>query len=92
MVDLKEGMPVSSSSSSPSSSLPLSTMQIDVEMWKIAEERAQEILNTIQPICVADRSRNEIFAYVQTLARDRLGTEVSNLVLQFTCLAFCFVY
>ncbi|KAF3556643.1 hypothetical protein F2Q69_00017760 [Brassica cretica] len=78
MVDLKEGMPVSSSSSSPSSSLPLSTMQIDVEMWKIAEERAQEILNTIQPICVADRSRNEIFAYVQTLVRNRLGTEVFN--------------
>uniref|UniRef100_M4DKF9 Uncharacterized protein n=1 Tax=Brassica campestris TaxID=3711 RepID=M4DKF9_BRACM len=78
MADLKEGKPVSSSSSSPSSSLSLSTMQIDVEMWKIAEERAQEILNTIQPICVADRSRNEIFAYVQTLVRNRLGTEVFN--------------
>ncbi|CAH8376326.1 unnamed protein product [Eruca vesicaria subsp. sativa] len=79
MVDLKEGTSNSSSSSSSSSpSLSLSTMQIDRELWMIAEERAQEILNTIQPIYVSDITRSEIVNYVQTLVKDRLGTEVFN--------------
>lgn len=42
----------------------------------LAEERAQEILNAIQPIFASDRSRNEIINYVQTLIKDRLGIEV----------------
>ncbi|KAF8085702.1 hypothetical protein N665_0650s0015 [Sinapis alba] len=73
MVDLQEGISVSSSSSS---ALSLSTMQIDGELWMFAEERAQEILNTIQPVFVSDRSRNEIIGYLQTLVKDRLGLEV----------------
>lgn len=42
----------------------------------VAEERAQEILNAIQPVFVSDKSRNEIIDYVQTLIKDRLGIEV----------------
>ncbi|KAJ4903984.1 Nucleotidyltransferase family protein [Raphanus sativus] len=53
-------------------------MQFDIELWMVAEERAQEILNTIQPIIVSDRSRNEIVYYLQTLVKDRLGLEVFN--------------
>ncbi|KAL0896636.1 hypothetical protein Bca101_080597 [Brassica carinata] len=68
----------SSSSSSSSSSLSLSTMQINVELWMVAEERAQEILNTIQPVFISYRSRNEIIDYLQTIVKDRLGLEVFN--------------
>ena len=51
-------------------------MAIDGELWMVAEERAQEILNAIQPVFVSDKSRNEIIDYVQTLIKDRLGIEV----------------
>ncbi|CAH8392860.1 unnamed protein product [Eruca vesicaria subsp. sativa] len=80
MADLQERMSLSSSSSSSSSSSPsslsLSTLPIDGELWMVAEERAQEILNAIQPVFVSDRSRSEIIHYVQTLIKDRLGIEV----------------
>ncbi|KAJ0259451.1 NTP_transf_2 domain-containing protein [Hirschfeldia incana] len=79
MADIKERMHVSSSSSSSSSSsVSTMQMQIDGELWIVAEERAQEILNVIQPVYVSDRSRNEIINYLQTLVKGRLGLEVFN--------------
>ncbi|XP_024012974.1 uncharacterized protein LOC18020024 isoform X2 [Eutrema salsugineum] len=83
MGDIQERLSVSSSSSSSSSSLSLSTAQpkgdslpIDGESWMIAEERAHEILNTIQPAVVSDRSRNEIIDYVRSLIMSHYGIEV----------------
>ncbi|CAH2063978.1 unnamed protein product [Thlaspi arvense] len=83
MGDIQEILSVSSSSSSSSSSLSLSTAQpkgnslpTDAEFWMIGEERAHEILSTIQPIIVSDRSRNEIINYVQTLIKSHDGIEV----------------
>lgn len=99
MGDIQERLSVSSSSSSSSSSLSLTTAQpranplpIDAESWMIAEERAHEILTTIQPAIVSDRSRNEIINYVQTLIKSHDGIEVRNsslvlsLVLSFSVL------
>lgn len=83
MGDIRERLSVSSSSSS-SSSLSLSTttqptgdpLPIDEESWMIAEERAHEILCTIQPVVVSDRSRNEIIDYVRSLIKSHDGIEV----------------
>ncbi|XP_023637951.1 uncharacterized protein LOC17886661 isoform X2 [Capsella rubella] len=83
MGDIQERLSVSSSSSSSSSSLSLSTAQpkgvslpIDGDSWRIAEERAHEILCTIQPVVISDRSRNEIIDYVRTLIKSHDGIEV----------------
>ncbi|KAG7561076.1 polymerase nucleotidyl transferase domain [Arabidopsis thaliana x Arabidopsis arenosa] len=83
MGDIQERLSVSSSSSSSSSSLSLSTSQpkadsllIEEESWMIAEERAHEILCTIQPALVSDKSRNEIIDYVRTLIKSHDGIEV----------------
>ncbi|KAL1207921.1 hypothetical protein V5N11_034216 [Cardamine amara subsp. amara] len=46
------------------------------ESWMIAEERAQEILCTIQPVVISDRSRNEIIDYVRSLIKIHDGIEV----------------
>lgn len=86
MGDIQERLSVSSSSSSSSSSsFSLSTAQpkgdslpIDEESWMIAEERAYEILCTIQPAVVSDRSRNEIIDYLRTLIKSHDGIEVRN--------------
>lgn len=85
MVDIQERRSVSTSSSSTSSSSSLTAAQpkgnslpIDAESWMIAEERAHEILTTIQPAIVSDRSRNEIIDYVQTLIKSHDGIEVRN--------------
>lgn len=85
MGDIQERLSVSSSSSSSSSSFSLSTAQpkgdslpIDEESWMIAEERAYEILCTIQPAVVSDRSRNEIIDYLRTLIKSHDGIEVTN--------------
>ncbi|KAF8102043.1 hypothetical protein N665_0201s0333 [Sinapis alba] len=83
MGDIQERLSVSSSSSSSTCSLSITTTQnkadplpIDGEFWMIAEERAHEILNTIQPAIVSDRSRNEIIDYVHTLIKSHDGIEV----------------
>ncbi|KAG2328821.1 hypothetical protein Bca4012_021549 [Brassica carinata] len=83
MGDIQERLSVSSSSSSSTCSLSLTTAQpkgdslpVDGEFWMIAEERAHEILNTIQPAIVSDRSRNEIIDYVHTLIKSHDGIEV----------------
>ncbi|XP_010504531.1 PREDICTED: uncharacterized protein LOC104781532 isoform X1 [Camelina sativa] len=80
---IQERLSVSSSSSSSSSSLSLPTAQhkgnslpIDRESWMIAEQRAHEILCTIQPVVVSDRSRNEIIDYVRSLIKSHDGIEV----------------
>ncbi|CAA7028847.1 unnamed protein product [Microthlaspi erraticum] len=59
---------------SPSPSLP-ARKPIEEEVWMFAEERAQEILSTIQPVFVADRSRKEIIDHVKTLLKDHFGVE-----------------
>ncbi|XP_048620657.1 uncharacterized protein LOC106367967 isoform X2 [Brassica napus] len=83
MGDIQERLSVSSSSSSSTCSLSLTTAQpkadtlpIDREFWMFAEERAHEILSTIQPAIVSDRSRNEIIGYVHTLIKSHDGIEV----------------
>lgn len=83
MVDIQERLSVSSSSSSSTCSSSLTTAQpkadslpIDGEFWMFAEERAHEILSTIQPAIVSDRSRNEIIDYVHTLIKSHDGIEV----------------
>ncbi|KAF3498735.1 hypothetical protein DY000_02056378 [Brassica cretica] len=83
MGDIQERLSVSSSSSSSTCSLSLTTAQpkadtlpIDREFWMFAEERAHEILSTIQPAIVSDRSRNEIIDYVHTLIKSHDGIEV----------------
>lgn len=84
MGDIQERLSVSSSSSSSTTcSLSVTTAQpkadslpIDGEFWMIAEERAHEILNTIQPAIISDRSRNEIIDYVHTLIKSHDGIEV----------------
>nr|VDD57556.1 unnamed protein product [Brassica oleracea] len=48
----------------------------DREFWMFAEERAHEILSTIQPAIVSDRSRNEIIGYIHTLIKSHDGIEV----------------
>lgn len=75
MGTLQEPMSLSSSLSLPA------TVSIEKELWMLAEERAQEILCTIQPVFVSDRTRNEIIKHVQTLVKDRFGIEVRTLVL-----------
>uniref|UniRef100_A0A1J3JTD5 Poly(A) RNA polymerase gld-4 n=1 Tax=Noccaea caerulescens TaxID=107243 RepID=A0A1J3JTD5_NOCCA len=70
MGTLQEPMSLSSSLSLPA------TVPIEKELWMLAEERAQEILCTIQPVFVSDRTRNEIIKHVQTLVKDRFGIEV----------------
>lgn len=81
MGDVQKRLAASKSSSSSSSSLSLSTLPIDGELWKIAEERTQEILSALQPVYSSDRSRYEVIQYIQNLIKDRLGFEVRTLVL-----------
>ncbi|XP_010525400.1 PREDICTED: uncharacterized protein LOC104803199 isoform X2 [Tarenaya hassleriana] len=83
MGDLQERLSVSSSSSSSSSSLSSSrkppvaeSLPIDGELWMIAEDRTWEILCTIQPVLVSDRSRIEIIDYVRNLIKGHHGVEV----------------
>lgn len=69
--------PSSSSSSSSSTSSPnQQPLSIDVELWKMAEERAQEILYIIQPNVVSEKKRKEVAEYVQNLIRGCYGAEV----------------
>ncbi|KAE9613907.1 putative polynucleotide adenylyltransferase [Lupinus albus] len=51
-------------------------LSIDAELWEIAEERVQEILNVIQPNVVSESIRKEIIDYVQWLIRGYYGAEV----------------
>ncbi|KAF3446515.1 hypothetical protein FNV43_RR11694 [Rhamnella rubrinervis] len=62
-----------SSYSSSSNPDPLS---IDDELWLMIEQRAQEILCTIQPNVVSELRRKEVINYVQRLIKGYLGNEV----------------
>ncbi|MED6185100.1 hypothetical protein PIB30_053787 [Stylosanthes scabra] len=60
----------------PSSSPNEQPLSIDEELWLMAEERAQEILCTIQPNVISEANRREIIEYVQRLIRGYYGAEV----------------
>ncbi|TKY73929.1 nucleotidyltransferase protein [Spatholobus suberectus] len=59
----------------PSSS-PSQLLSIDEELWWMAEERAQEILWTIEPNVLSEENRKDVIDYVQRLIRDYYGAEV----------------
>lgn len=59
------------------SSLPdQKLLSIDEELWLMAEERAQEILCTIQPNVLSEVNRKDIIDYVQRLIGGYYGAEV----------------
>ena len=58
------------------SSMPSQLLSIDKELWQMAEERAQEILWTIQPNVLSEVNRKDVIDYVQRLIRDYYGAEV----------------
>ena len=80
MEDLQGNLLSSSfSSSSSSSSFPSPNLQplaIDEELWLMAEERAQEILCTIQPNVISEQNRKDVIDYVQGLIRSYYRVEV----------------
>ncbi|RDY07030.1 hypothetical protein CR513_08906, partial [Mucuna pruriens] len=59
----------------PSSS-PSQLLSIDEELWQMAEERAQEILSTIEPNVLSEVNRKDVIDYVQRLIRGYYGAEV----------------
>lgn len=67
--------PCSSLSSYVSSSNP-DPLSIDVELWLMAEQRAHEILCTIQPNVVSELRRKEVMNYIQGLINRYFGNEV----------------
>ncbi|KAI4306944.1 hypothetical protein L6164_030181 [Bauhinia variegata] len=76
MEDVQENLPPYTSSSSSSSSPNQQPVPIDEELWLMAEDRAQEILCTIQPNVVSEQNRKEVIDYVQSLIGGCYGTEV----------------
>ncbi|XP_061368053.1 uncharacterized protein LOC133311053 isoform X2 [Gastrolobium bilobum] len=68
MDDIQEQL---SSPSSPNQQL----LSVDEEIWMMAEERAQEILYTIQPNVISEVNRQEVIDYVQRLIRGYYGAE-----------------
>ncbi|XP_027903871.1 uncharacterized protein LOC114163765 [Vigna unguiculata] len=59
-----------------SSTLPSHLLSIDEELWQMAEERAQEILWTIEPNVLSEVNRKDVIDYVQKLIRGCYGSEV----------------
>ncbi|KAL9313765.1 hypothetical protein ACSQ67_019217 [Phaseolus vulgaris] len=59
-----------------SSTLPSQLLSIDEELWQMAEERAQEILWTIEPNVLSEVNRKDVIDYVQKLIRGCYGSEV----------------
>lgn len=59
--------------SSSSHRRPLS---IHDELWQVAEERAQEILWTIEPNTLSERNRKNVADYVQSLISSYYGLQV----------------
>ncbi|KAG4912509.1 hypothetical protein JHK82_053096 [Glycine max] len=58
------------------SSLPSQLLSIDEELWRMIEERAQEILWTIQPNVLSEVNRKNIIDYVQRLIGEYCGAQV----------------
>lgn len=57
-------------------SMPSQLLSIDEELWRMAEERAQEILWTIQPNVLSEMNRKNVLNYVQKLIGDYYDTKV----------------
>ncbi|KAH1245723.1 Poly(A) RNA polymerase cid14 [Glycine max] len=58
------------------SSLPRQLLSIDEELWRMTEERIQEILWTIQPNVLSEMNRKNVLNYVQKLIGDYYDTKV----------------
>ncbi|XP_058767442.1 uncharacterized protein LOC131641143 isoform X2 [Vicia villosa] len=69
MDTIQENLLLSSSPNQPH-------LPIDEELWLMAEERAQEILCTIQPNVVSEVNRKQIIDFVQRLIGGYYGGEV----------------
>ncbi|KAK7410824.1 hypothetical protein VNO78_01959 [Psophocarpus tetragonolobus] len=67
-MDDKQVNPLPSSSASQ-------LLSIDEELWRMAEERAQEILWTIEPNVLSEVNRKDVIDYVQRLIRSSSGAE-----------------
>lgn len=60
----------------PYSLLNQQLFSMDEELWFMAEERAQEVLCTIQPNVVSEVNRKRIIDFVQRLIGGYYGGEV----------------
>lgn len=73
----------SSLSTVSTSSCPLPASQhpcrlsISSDVWRVAEERIEEMLCVFQPSVISQDRRNEVIEYVQRVIGSYLGTEVS---------------
>ncbi|KAF9661415.1 hypothetical protein SADUNF_Sadunf19G0066300 [Salix dunnii] len=76
MGNLQRSLWPSSLSSSSSSSLGSHPLQIDPELWLMADKRTQEILYTIQPAFASEHKRMEIINYIQSLIKNYFPVEV----------------
>ncbi|KAG5224438.1 Melibiase family protein [Salix suchowensis] len=76
MGNLQRSLLPSSLSTSSSFSLGPHPLQIDPELWLMAEKRTQEILYTIQPAIASELKRMEIINYIQSLIKDYFPVEV----------------
>ncbi|KAJ6422356.1 hypothetical protein OIU84_027337 [Salix udensis] len=76
MGNLQRSLLPSSLSTSSSFSLGPHPLQIDPEIWLMAEKRTQEILYTIQPAFASELKRMEIINYIQSLIKDYFPVEV----------------
>jgi len=55
---------------------PSQLLSIDEEIWKMAEERAQEILWIIEPNVLSEENRKDVIDYVRKLIGDYYGAHV----------------
>ncbi|KAJ6855176.1 hypothetical protein NC651_039988 [Populus alba x Populus x berolinensis] len=76
MGNLQRSLSPSSLSTSSSSSLGPHPLQIDPELWLMAEKRTQEILYTIQPTFASEHKRMEVIDYIQSLIKYYFTVEV----------------
>ncbi|XP_011001410.1 PREDICTED: uncharacterized protein LOC105108696 [Populus euphratica] len=76
MGNLQRSLSPSSLSTSSSSSLGPHPLQIDPELWLMAEKRTQEILYAIQPTFASEHKRMEVIDYIQSLIKYYFPVEV----------------
>ncbi|KAG5031984.1 hypothetical protein JHK82_015581 [Glycine max] len=57
-------------------SLPSQLVSIDEELWRMAEDRVQEILWTIEPNVLSEVNRKDVIDYVQRLIKGYYGAKV----------------
>jgi len=51
-------------------------LSMDEELWNMIEERAQEILWTIEPNVLSEENRKDVIHYVRKLIGDYYGAHV----------------